>query len=100
MSAAIMIGRSAFVCFCLRQVVALWDAGSAAIMIGRSAFVFCLRQVVALWDAVSAAMMIGRSVFVFFPLVSSSLSGCDAVQGCERVDMAGAGEVSFLTCLY
>ena len=66
MSAAIMIGRSAFVCFCLRQVVALWDAGSAAIMIGRSAFVFCLRQVVALWDAVSAAMMIGRSVFVFF----------------------------------
>ena len=35
-----------------------------------------------------------------FALVNSSLSGCDAVQGCERVDMAGAGEVSFLTCLY
>ena len=39
MSAAIMFGRSAFVCFCLRQVVVLWEAGSAAIMIGRSAFV-------------------------------------------------------------
>ena len=44
--------------------------------------------------------MIGRSVFVFFALVNLSLSGCDAVQGWERVDMAGAGEVSFLTCLY
>ena len=30
-----------------------------------------------------------------FALVNLSLSGCDAVQGCERVDMAGAGEVKF-----
>ena len=55
---------------------------SAAIMVGRSAFVFfCLRQFVALWDAVSAAIMIGRSVFVCSALVNLLLSGCDAVQG-------------------
>ena len=61
---------------------------------------FCLRQFVALWDAVSAAIMVGRSVFVCSAFVNLSLSGCDAVQGWERVDMAGAGEVSVLTCLY
>ena len=63
---------------------------SAAIMVGRSVF-----QFVALWDAVSAAIMVGRSVFVCSAFVNLSLSGCDAVQRWERVDMAGAGEVSF-----
>ena len=82
--------------FCLRQSVALCDAVSAATMVGRSVFVFCLRQFVALCDAGSAAIMVGRSVFVCSAFVNLSLSGCDAVRGWERVDMAGAGEVSFL----
>ena len=56
---------------------------------------FCLRQFVALFDAVSAAIVVGRSVFVCFAFVNLSLSGCDAVLVWERVNMAGAGEVSF-----
>ena len=39
--------------------------------------------------------MVGRSVFVCSAFVNLSLSGCDAVQVWERVNMAGAGEVSF-----
>ena len=57
------------------------------------------RQFVALFDAVSAAIVVGRSVFVCSAFVNLSLSGGDAVLVWERVNMAGAGEVSFLRVL-
>ena len=50
-------------------------------------------------DAVSAAIVVGRSAFVCSAFVSLSLSGCDAVLVWERVNMAGAGEVSFYVFL-
>ena len=47
-----------------------------------------------------AAMMSGWSVLVCSAFVNLSLSGRDAVLVWERVNMAGAGEVSFLRVLY
>ena len=76
-----------------------FDAVSAAIMVGRSVFGCSPSSIfVALSDAVSAAIVVGRSVFVCSAFVNFSLSGCDAVQVWERVNMAGAGEVKFFTC--
>ena len=108
--AAIMIGRSVFVCFVLVNLSLYGcDAVSAAKMVGRSVFVCFAFVNLSLYglDAVSAAIMVGRSVFVFFAFVSLSLSGFDAVQVWKRVNpvrrvvtllrnMAGAGEVKFL----
>ena len=81
----------------------------AAIMIGRSVFVCFAFVNLSLcgFDAVSAAIMVGRSVFVCSAFVNLSLSGFDAVQVWKRVnpvrrvvtllrDMAGAGEVKFI----
>ena len=55
--------------------------GPAAIMIGRSVFVCCGLVNLSLYgcDAVSAAIMVGRSVFVCFAFVNLSLVGLDAV---------------------
>ena len=54
--------------------------GPAAIMIGRSVFVCCGLVNLSLYgcDAVSAAIMVGR-VFVCFAFVNLSLVGLDAV---------------------
>ena len=111
--AAIMIGRSVFVCFVLVNLSLYGcDAVSAAIMVGRSVFVcfaFVKLSPFGL-DAVSAVIMVGRSVFVCLAFVSLSLSGFGVVQVWKRVNpvrravtllrnMAGAGEVKSFTCL-